>query len=530
MKSTLCATLALLATATIMGAQTPQKTTPDSELVPNTRFQTMAERLDSGGLVYNYQDLTGLMESYAIIAKDMAAQFSPETDSKAIEDKVQKTVLTLGLASFVDYGRSSILRKDGRSQGKAFLRVDKFSGLLSTDAETAKPLRLTNSLPGYTAVALVSRWNATLIWDKAMEVGSIWVTADKMDEFRQGLEKNKEQTGVDVEAVVKSLGREAALALLLHPSETRILPLGKSKATIPRIGIVALAEVRNDTIFDLLRKSAEENKLAMKPSASDPKGWKILRYNVPFILQMWIKPVVASNGKVFVASLVDTDFEEILETPSSSPKLLSTPESKNLMAGLPSTYQSLLYISPRLTDTLTTVGAGALKNPMPSEAKVIVQQVIEQVGGARGYVSVDVYEKEGIFSHSRSRQTNPLAMAVSNSGSATVLLAAGGVATAIAVPAFQRARENSRGQACQENLSKIDGAKEQYALEFRLTNGTKVTMDDLVAKNGDGPGYLRETPRCPAGGTYSINAIGELPTCSIGTTNEPFGPHVLSSE
>lgn len=44
-----------------------------------------------------------------------------------------------------------------------------------------------------------------------------------------------------------------------------------------------------------------------------------------------------------------------------------------------------------------------------------------------------------------------------------IVVAIIGIIIAIAVPAFLRARENSRGRACQENLSKIDGAKEQYA-------------------------------------------------------------------
>jgi prepilin-type N-terminal cleavage/methylation domain-containing protein len=110
-----------------------------------------------------------------------------------------------------------------------------------------------------------------------------------------------------------------------------------------------------------------------------------------------------------------------------------------------------------------------------------------------------------------------------------IVVAIIGIIIAIAVPAFLRARENSRGQACQENLSKIDGAKEQYALEFRLANGSAVTMAQLITPGGSsaGQGYLRDTPRCPSSGTYSVNNIGTAPTCSIGTSNSPFIPHVL---
>jgi prepilin-type N-terminal cleavage/methylation domain-containing protein len=97
-----------------------------------------------------------------------------------------------------------------------------------------------------------------------------------------------------------------------------------------------------------------------------------------------------------------------------------------------------------------------------------------------------------------------------------IVVAIIGIIIAIAVPAFLRARENARGQACQENLTKIDGAKEQYALEFRVGNGGAVTFADLVTPGNanQGEGYLRAEPNCPAGGTYTTNAIGAPPTCS----------------
>lgn len=96
-----------------------------------------------------------------------------------------------------------------------------------------------------------------------------------------------------------------------------------------------------------------------------------------------------------------------------------------------------------------------------------------------------------------------------------IVVAIIGIIIAIAVPAFLRARENSRGRACQENLSKIDGSKEQYALEFNIGNGESCTMDDLIEPNGANPGegYLKKEPTCPAGGDYTVNNIGTDPEC-----------------
>lgn len=108
-----------------------------------------------------------------------------------------------------------------------------------------------------------------------------------------------------------------------------------------------------------------------------------------------------------------------------------------------------------------------------------------------------------------------------------IVVAIIGIIIAIAVPAFLRARENSRGRACQENLSKIDGAKEQWALETKATNTATPNMTSLVSNNGTG--YLKVEPKCPAGGTYGVNAMSTDPTCSYSTVQTAgFVPHELS--
>lgn len=71
-----------------------------------------------------------------------------------------------------------------------------------------------------------------------------------------------------------------------------------------------------------------------------------------------------------------------------------------------------------------------------------------------------------------------------------------------------------QGQAvdgCINNLRQIDGAKQQWALEKQKSASDTPTKDDIMP-------YLGATAQalnCPAGGTYSINAMASLPTCSI---------------
>lgn len=118
-----------------------------------------------------------------------------------------------------------------------------------------------------------------------------------------------------------------------------------------------------------------------------------------------------------------------------------------------------------------------------------------------------------------------------------IVVAIIGIIIAIAVPAFLRARENARGRACQENLTKIDGAKEQYAIEAKLGNGVACDMASLLTPTVNnqaatlGSGYLKTTPLCPANNAaYNVNNIGTLPTCSYSATAPAWAvPHDIAN-
>ena len=83
-----------------------------------------------------------------------------------------------------------------------------------------------------------------------------------------------------------------------------------------------------------------------------------------------------------------------------------------------------------------------------------------------------------------------------------------GVLSAIAIPNFVKARTTSQLNACINNLRQIDAAKQQWALEKGKKATDTPTKEDLLP-------YLRGWPVCPQGGTYTIGAVGEPPTCSI---------------
>lgn len=101
-----------------------------------------------------------------------------------------------------------------------------------------------------------------------------------------------------------------------------------------------------------------------------------------------------------------------------------------------------------------------------------------------------------------------------------IVVAVIGILIAIAIPGFLRARGISRQTVCQETLAGIDQAKQTWSLQNHTPGGSVPAWADLVGNAL----YLRSTPACPGGGSYTINSVNVLPECSRQTEN-PY-PHV----
>jgi len=94
-----------------------------------------------------------------------------------------------------------------------------------------------------------------------------------------------------------------------------------------------------------------------------------------------------------------------------------------------------------------------------------------------------------------------------------IVVAIIGILTAVGTYTALRNRDVAHQRACQENLVKINGAKELWALEQRRGTNDSPTLSDLYSP--DRSGYLKLEPRCPSEGTYSFETVGDYSTCTI---------------
>jgi prepilin-type N-terminal cleavage/methylation domain-containing protein len=86
-----------------------------------------------------------------------------------------------------------------------------------------------------------------------------------------------------------------------------------------------------------------------------------------------------------------------------------------------------------------------------------------------------------------------------------IVVAIIGLLAAIAVPSFLNARTKSITNACINDLRQTAGAKDEYALDNN--NTTPADWGDLVDT------YIKKTPVCKGGGSITIGALDEDPTC-----------------
>jgi prepilin-type N-terminal cleavage/methylation domain-containing protein len=92
-----------------------------------------------------------------------------------------------------------------------------------------------------------------------------------------------------------------------------------------------------------------------------------------------------------------------------------------------------------------------------------------------------------------------------------IVVAIMGSVLAIAIPNFLRTRLYAQTQLCIENISQIESAKQQWALEAGKTETDVPTVSDLAGPDR----WMKNMPACPAGGTYSLNALGTKTVCTI---------------
>jgi len=482
-----------------------------------TSFNEVTAQLDPGGNFYLYLGTAQWLEHLSGKIDGWRKTLTSFPDAKPEDvaninkafDIVNHLVIDSGIEDVSGFGLSSVEIEQGMYRNKALLHhyPGKGTGFLwKLCGGAPHPLTGLDLLPANTALALFSDADLPLVWSVVQDevAKSGFPEAQK---FLQQLPAQFEQgTKLKWDDVLKSLGGEFGFVVTLDESNTVAIPLPTGPIAIPDPAIFLVLKVNDPVIYNRIADELKKNEQVV---SFETNGVSMRTMPVPLPLAINLRPTAAnSGGYLFIASSDAVVAEALAVKNGKKPGLKTTAEFKHLSQGVPDRGNQFCFMSARFGAAMMQVqkqmmAAQAAKDGTPGQAEFF--KSLFNARGAECSYSVGQNTPAGCLTIGNGSQ----------SAAAVVVLpavAVAGVMGAIAIPSFVKARNVAQNNGCINNLRQLDAAENQWALEKGKKAGDVCTEEDLKP-------YIRlvngKLPKCPQGGAYTINPVGELPTCSV---------------
>ncbi|HET7626086.1 MAG TPA: hypothetical protein VFM25_12555 [Verrucomicrobiae bacterium] len=507
--------IALCALAFI-GCNKQESPAGNSKVVSATTnsFQEVTSHLDPGGDFYLYLGTQQWLDGLSGKISGWRGLFTslPDLDDEKRAnigkgfDIVTRLVKQSGVEDVSGFGMSAIQIEPGLYHSKSFLHhyPNRGNGFLwKLGGQKPHALKALDMLPAETGMAVFSDLDLPLLWSVVKEQAgeSGFPQANQfLDSFPAMFEH---ATGLKWDQTLNSLGGEFGIVLTLDDSKSITVPMpNRETVQIPAPGLMIAAKVKDETIFN--RLDSLMSKASQNVEREDQPGLKMRSMPFPMPLPIRLHPTIAlSGGYLFVSSSDDLVRDVVATMNGKKPGLKSTAEFKRLAKGIPENGNAFSFLSQRFGGTVVKIQRQIfLMNGKTQPARKRWLETFVNTNRATVAFSVAANTDEGWLTVENGNR-NPGPMLV-----ASVIAAPIGLMSAIAIPNFVKARQTAQKNACINNLRRIEGAKQQWALEHNMPEASIPTESDLLP-------YLRAMPTCPAGGHYTIGAVNEKPTCSI---------------
>ncbi len=497
--------------------QLPKAAAPAAAAAERTSFAQVTSQLDPGGSVYLYlgteQWLAGLAGRVAGWRTLLEAVPNISDEDRQNLTKVLNLVTNLiqqsGVEEVSGLGVSSVARETNFYHSKVILYhyPGQGSGFL-WNLFGRKPHTLDglNLLPATTALAAFTDLDAPMLWSvvqkQVAQAGFPQAQAllDKLPEnFHQA-------TGLEWDRVLASLGGELGLAVTLDDTKVIPIPVGGegNPPQIPEPGLLLVAKVIDDTIFNRIDQALQQG-AGQQLIKADKPGLKIRTWPLPLALPVRLRPTFAATDGFLLIATSDALINEVLAAKlGQKPGLKSSQEFQRLAKDVPSLGNGFSFTSARFGQAIRKIQQAALqaKSSTTSPQTAWLRSFIGSGPPVLSY-TVAANTDEGWVAVGNGNQHAGRRLAI---GAAVPV----GMLAAIAIPNFVNARHAAQKNTCVTNLRQIDAAKQQWALENKKADTDVPTPDDLKP-------YLKlhKLPTCPAGGTYNLHHVADLPACSV---------------
>lgn len=434
-----------------------------AETEQSRHFQAVNSHLELGGTLYGFADVDGdaLYAADGLQALVTSAAASQPMLAPLEKQDFKALFSDLGLNDVKAVGFSSVRETGGNYRNRTFVYMpDGRHGLFAAFGGQPGPFVGAKLAPSDTDLYSEFEFNLGAVYDTLKAVIGKVSGPDAATAFEKQVKEAGLNSGYSAFDIIEGLNGRATVIVRLDPHQTFILP-GPQATNVPAFSAMVRIEGVGAALEAALTKSGEFNDshtgtfhVFQAKKASPIKG---------------LEPVLAVDGKTFYAA---TTSGFLFECVQRTEGLNTNAAFAAALSNLGPEGNGVTWVSPDFFARIQELGA---INPQasPQMRKAMAILASELPAATQPLVSVRSNLPDGILVRSNwNRSLKPDLAMFTVYNPVTV-----GLMAAMAIPAFQKVRQNSQEKAVLNNLRMLSAAADEYYLEKGVT---KATFDQLV--------------------------------------------------
>lgn len=338
----------------------------NQDIIETNSFYKVTGKLDKGGDYYAYfnterinklisDSLSGIQD--AVVKSDNLDSGIKKNSEKPIQ-LVRMIIEKTGLYNIDGAGFSVIEKKNDIYRSRLVIHhpSEKSGGLIwKIFGEKSYKLEALNLLPSNTVFAGFSSLNfGTLkswIFDLAKSSG--------IKDFEDGtktIETSLSKSGIDLNKLLSSIEGFSGIIITFNKKNMKIIPQGDKKMEIPDPGLAIVLTVKNDYIFNLIKK------MVPGVETTENNGKKVLKLKGSPPLPITFNPQIVQRKNYLIISSNSKISEGIFNAIDGKNRITKSEEFVNISYGMPASGNSFTFMSKDLLIAIKNISGNFNQN------------------------------------------------------------------------------------------------------------------------------------------------------------------------